>query len=160
MGMEEAVSWLQTPLGWMRLSASEHGIRSIEWAATKTEEANENPHVVAAASQLAQYFDGQLKQFDLTLDAQGTDFQKTVWQALLDIPFGHTQSYLDIAKALGDPNATRAVGAANGRNPISVVVPCHRVVGSNGKLTGYAGGMRRKAYLLQLEQMGVQISMF
>jgi methylated-DNA-[protein]-cysteine S-methyltransferase len=102
--------------------------------------------------QLDKYFAGKLRAFDLPLAPQGTEFQKRVWQALLTIPYGATRSYGQQAAAIGQPNASRAVGLANGRNPISIIVPCHRVIGSNGSLTGYGGGMDRKKFLLDLEQ--------
>ena len=100
---------------------------------------------------LADYFKGKLKKFTVPLDFQGTDFQKRVWKALLTIPFGETRSYGEIARQLGKPTASRAVGAANGRNPISIMAPCHRVVGSTGQLTGFAGGLKAKNRLLTLE---------
>lgn len=102
--------------------------------------------------QLGQYFAGTRTTFDLPLAPVGTDFQERVWAALRDIPYGETRSYGELATAIGRPGAARAVGLANGRNPISIVVPCHRVVGASGRLTGYAGGMERKSYLLSLEQ--------
>ena|ERR1700712_4226879 len=104
-----------------------------------------------AERQLAEYFAGTRNRFDLALDFHGTDFQKKVWQALLTIPFGQTRSYLEIAVQIGNPAAVRAVGAANGKNPISIVTPCHRVIGSSGALTGFAGGLAAKALLLNLE---------
>lgn len=115
---------------------------------------NEEPgHAVlrAAQAQLGEYFAGTRTQFDLPLDFRGTDFQKRVWAALLDIPFGQTRSYVDIARLIGSPSACRAVGAANGRNPISIIAPCHRVIGTNGTLTGFAGGLEAKQFLLELE---------
>jgi len=102
--------------------------------------------------QLASYFDGQLKRFTLTVEPAGTPFQQQVWDALLDIPYGDTISYGELARRIGNPNACRAVGAANGRNPISIIIPCHRVIGSNGKLTGYGGGMANKVWLLEHER--------
>lgn len=102
------------------------------------------------------YFAGRLQRFTLPLAASGTAFQQTVWQALCDIPYGETRSYGDIARAIGKPNAMRAVGAANGRNPLSIIVPCHRVIGQNGSLTGYAGGLEIKKALLQLENIKVK----
>lgn len=104
-----------------------------------------------AAGQIDAYFAGNLRTFDLPLRAQGTEFQQRVWRLLMSIPFGETASYLDLAKALGQPTATRAVGLANGQNSISLIVPCHRVVGTGGKLTGYAGGLDRKRRLLAFE---------
>ena len=103
------------------------------------------------AAQLDEYFDGRRRSFDLELDLAGTPFQRAVWAALCGIPYGETRTYGDVAAALGRPSAARAVGAANGRNPVSIVVPCHRLVGSTGALTGYAGGLARKRALLDLE---------
>lgn len=111
-----------------------------------------NAHITECEKQLRQYFDKQRDTFSLSLDVQGTDFQKAVWQALMAVPFANTQSYSDIAIALNNPKAVRAVGAANGKNPISIIVPCHRIIGANGKLTGYAGGVERKLWLLEHER--------
>ena len=105
----------------------------------------------AVREQLAAYFDGELTVFDLPLDLRGTEFQRRVWSELRTIPYGQTRTYGELAASLGTPSASRAVGLANGRNPISIVVPCHRVVGTNGSLTGYAGGVERKRALLDLE---------
>lgn len=105
-------------------------------------------------AQFEAYFAGRLQRFDLPLAARGTPFQQAVWRALCDIPYGETASYLDIANAIGNPKAVRAVGAANGRNPLSIIVPCHRVIGRNGSLTGYGGGLPIKRWLLVLEQGG------
>lgn len=113
--------------------------------------AREDDQFDAVRHQLSAYFAGTLQTFDLSLTFHGTDFQKQVWTLLLDIPFGATQSYGDLAKALGTPNASRAVGAANGANPIPIIVPCHRVIGSTGKLTGFGGGIETKQFLLELE---------
>ncbi len=110
--------------------------------------------LTAARRQLDQYFAGKLRAFDLPLAPKGTEFQQRVWQALLAIPYGVTRSYGQQAAAIGSPQASRAVGLANGRNPISIVIPCHRVIGANGSLTGYGGGMARKQLLLELEQGG------
>lgn len=110
-----------------------------------------NKHIIECAKQLAQYFNKQRESFSLSLDTQGTAFQQSVWQALMMVPFGQTQSYSDIANALNNPKAVRAVGAANGKNPISIIVPCHRIIGASGKLTGYAGGLERKEWLLKHE---------
>lgn len=110
-----------------------------------------NPITSETCRQLKAYFDGQLQEFDLPLTPKGTVFQNQVWLALQQVKYGETASYLDIAKAIGNPKAVRAVGMANGRNPIAIVVPCHRIIGSNKTLTGYAGGLPRKQYLLNLE---------
>lgn len=107
----------------------------------------------AAREQLVAYFNGSLTQFDLPLQIQGTDFQQRVWQALKTIPYGTTVSYGELAQQMGQPKASRAVGLANGRNPLAIVVPCHRVIGANGKLTGYGGGLERKQWLLNHERL-------
>ena len=112
----------------------------------------DHPVLLETERQLGEYFAGERRTFDVPLSFAGTDFQKRVWAALLAIPFGETRSYGEIAQQLGAPGASRAVGAANGRNPISIIAPCHRVVGSNGKLTGFAGGLDAKAFLLALER--------
>ncbi len=117
-----------------------------------------HPVLSKAWSQLEEYFKGTRKVFDIPLMMVGTDFQKKVWGELLKIPYGQTRSYLDVANAMGDARAVRAVGAANGKNPISIIVPCHRVVGSNGNLTGFAGGISAKSMLLRLE--GQQADLF
>ncbi|MGD0497860.1 MAG: methylated-DNA--[protein]-cysteine S-methyltransferase [Bryobacteraceae bacterium] len=138
----------------VRLEAAPAGLRAIRFgAAGRTEGERNDRHalLVEAARQLRAYFDGHLRQFDLPLDPAGTDFQKRVWNALLGIPYGETRSYAEIAEAIGSPQAVRAVGAANGANPIPIVVPCHRVIGSGGKLTGYGGGLALKKRLLELE---------
>jgi len=114
--------------------------------------ADDDPVLGAAASQLTAYFAGDLTSFDLPLNLEGTGFQRTVWAGLQGIPYGETISYGELARRIGQPSASRAVGLANGRNPVSIVVPCHRVVGSDGSLTGYGGGLPRKQYLLALEQ--------
>jgi methylated-DNA-[protein]-cysteine S-methyltransferase len=114
--------------------------------------AEPDPVLAVAASQLRAYFDGQLTDFDLPLALDGSDFQRTVWAALQTIGYGETLSYRQLADRIGQPAASRAVGLANGRNPVSIVVPCHRVIGANGALTGYGGGLDRKRYLLALEQ--------
>ena len=105
--------------------------------------------------QLEAYFGGRLTQFNLPIKQQGTDFQRKVWKELMNIPFGETISYGELARRVGNPNASRAVGLANGQNPISIIVPCHRVIGANGKLVGYGGGLGRKEILLQLERSAV-----
>lgn len=113
-----------------------------------------------AVEQLAAYFAGELQQFDLRLEFQGTPFQQKVWEALRTIPYGETRSYGDIALQIGNPTAFRAVGLANGHNPIAVIVPCHRVIGANGSLTGFGGGLDRKRMLLALEQNVASLTLF
>lgn len=141
---------MPTAVGWLQVSASEQAIVRIEFV-EQTQPDNDSPLTRAAVSQLRQYFAGQRQQFDLPLTAIGTAFQQQVWQQLCRIPYGHTCSYKEIATAIDRHKAVRAVGAANGKNPLAIVVPCHRVIGTNGTLTGYAGGLTRKAWLLQLE---------
>ncbi|MCI4589187.1 methylated-DNA--[protein]-cysteine S-methyltransferase [Sphingobium sp. BYY-5] len=150
----------QSPVGALPLVASDMGLVAILWPDDnpsrvrlgRMEERPDHPVLVEAQAQLTAYFAGLRSRFDLPLDPRGTDFQRSVWTALLDIPFGETCSYADIARAIGRPSAVRAVGAANGRNPLSIVAPCHRVVGSNGALTGFAGGLEVKRWLLAHEQ--------
>jgi methylated-DNA-[protein]-cysteine S-methyltransferase len=125
---------------------------------TAISEAADHPVLVETARQLEEYFAGTRKIFTVKLDFAGTDFQRKVWHALLTIPFGETRSYGQIAKQIGQPNAVRAVGAANGQNPIPIIAPCHRVIGSTGKLTGFGGGLPLKAHLLALE--GAQTASF
>jgi methylated-DNA-[protein]-cysteine S-methyltransferase len=117
----------------------------------------QHPVLVETERQLREYFAGKRKEFSVGLDMRGTRFQKDVWEALLAIPFGETKSYGELARQLGNPRATRAVGAANGRNPVSIIVPCHRVIGASGKLTGFAGGLETKAKLLRLEETPLQL---
>ena len=145
------VDYLDSPLGLVEIEASDQGITRVDFVDTITHEINVNTHTSAAKQQLSDYFAGDLETFDLSLTPKGTDFQQSVWQQLLKIPYGQSKSYQDIADALDNPKAVRAVGAANGRNPIGIIVPCHRVIGSNRTLTGYAGGLERKAWLLEHE---------
>jgi methylated-DNA-[protein]-cysteine S-methyltransferase len=158
--MSLAYKMMESPVGQLKLVASDKGLVAILWEndsprRVRLSEAvldEQHPVLVETERQLSEYFAGRRRAFSLALDARGTDFQKGVWEALLAIPFGETRSYGQLAKQLGNPRATRAVGAANGRNPISIVVPCHRVIGSSGKLTGFAGGLDAKARLLDLER--------
>jgi methylated-DNA-[protein]-cysteine S-methyltransferase len=151
---------MDSPVGKLKLVASEKGLVAILWENEKPNrvplselgEDDEQKVLVEAERQLLEYFAGKRRNFELPLDMRGTSFQKNVWEALLGIPFGETRSYGELAEQLGNPSASRAVGAANGRNPISIVVPCHRVIGASGKLTGFAGGLETKARLLSLER--------
>ena len=136
------------------LVASAAGVRGIEFDRRPVPEGQRNdgnPMLMEAARQLRAYFAGQLREFQLPLDIEGTGFQKRVWGQVAAIPYGETRSYLQIAQALGSPGAVRAVGAANGANPVPIVVPCHRVIGGKGKLVGYGGGLAMKRRLLELE---------
>jgi methylated-DNA-[protein]-cysteine S-methyltransferase len=146
---------VETPVGPIVLVASAAGLRAVLWAAGTeiTPDVDDEPDVVAdAASQLEDYFAGRRRAFDLPLDLNGTPFQVQAWRALAEIPYGKTVSYGDQARRLGRPHASRAVGAANGRNPLSIVLPCHRVVGTDGSLTGYGGGLETKRWLLEHER--------
>ena len=150
---------MASPVGELTLLASDHGLAAVLWPNEMarirlgpiTEDAT-HPVLTETERQLRAYFAGELKQFTVPLDFVGTPFQKKVWQALVAIPYGETRSYSEIARAIGHPAAVRAVGAANGRNPISIIAPCHRVIGANGKLTGFAGGLDAKAFLLAMEK--------
>ena len=113
-----------------------------------------------AIHQFREYFEGKRRKFDLTLNPEGTSFQKKVWELLQEIPYGKTISYLELSKRLGNPKAIRAAAAANGKNPLWIIVPCHRVIGSNGDLTGYAGGLHRKKWLLEHESPAKQMALF
>ena len=157
--MTLAFTTMLSPVGPLKLVASNAGLVAILWPDDKpgrvrlgaiAEDPN-HPLLVETERQLSAYFAGTLARFDVPLDFRGTDFQRSVWEALLTIPFGETRSYAAIARHIGRPAAVRAVGAANGRNPISIIAPCHRVIGSNGALTGFAGGLDAKDYLLRLE---------
>ena len=151
---------MKSPVGELKLIASDKGLVAVLWENEKPnrvplselQEYNRHPILLETEQQLDEYFTGKRTTFSIALDMRGTRFQNDVWNALLAIPFGETRSYGQLAKQLGKPQASRAVGAANGRNPVSIIVPCHRVIGSSGKLTGFAGGLNTKAYLLSLEK--------
>lgn len=158
--MQLSYLFLDSPVGRLQLVAHETALVAVIWE-------NENPNRVRLAEliedpqhpillktvqQLNEYFQGKRQKFDLPLDFEGTEFQQKVWQALLTIPFGETRSYKQIAEQVGNVKAVRAVGAANGKNPISIIAPCHRVVGANGKLVGFAGGLENKDILLKIEK--------
>ena len=140
---------MPSPIGHLTIDEQDDAIVAIRWADAPA--GNGSPLLAEAARQLAAYFAGQLTDFDLPLAPQGTEFQRTVWRNLQDIPYGETISYGELAKRIHNPNASRAVGLANGRNPISILVPCHRVIGADGSLTGYGGGLARKQWLLAHE---------
>lgn len=156
---------LESPVGTLKLVASGVGLVAVLWQGdqparvpldTQAEE-NLDPILLQTERQLEEYFARKRTAFSVPLDARGTEFQKQVWRALQTIPFGETRSYGEIARQVGNPAAGRAVGAANGRNPISIVVPCHRVIGTSGKLTGFAGGLEAKNFLLDLESASQQL---
>jgi methylated-DNA-[protein]-cysteine S-methyltransferase len=155
---------IDSPVGALRVVASDAGIRAVLWPGddparvrlVETIEDPGHPVIAAAVVQLAEYFAGDRIEFDVPLDAVGTDFQRLAWAALRTIAYGTTVSYGEQAERMGDRRKARAVGAANGRNPISIIVPCHRVIGANGTLTGFAGGTDTKAWLLEHEQRHVR----
>lgn len=148
-----------SPVGALKLVATDEGLAAILWENDDPKRVRLGELVVRpghtllgqAERELREYFDGARTAFSVPLDPVGTDFQKKVWSALLTIPYGETRSYGELARQIGNPKASRAVGAANGRNPLSIVTPCHRAVGSDGALTGFAGGLEAKRYLLSLE---------
>lgn len=150
--------YLESPLGLVEFKASDKGITQVIFCGSQRGNINSNSITDCCKQQLAEYFAGQRTSFNIALDPQGTDFQKLVWQKLLTIASGETKTYLDIAKMVDRPKGSQAVGGANGRNPISIIVPCHRVVGTNGSLTGYAGGIERKLWLLAHEGASVKLS--
>ncbi|WP_286761779.1 methylated-DNA--[protein]-cysteine S-methyltransferase [Salegentibacter sp. UBA1130] len=153
--------FLKTPLGTAKIRGDEAGISAIQILDEEIPSSKEIPDFLqSAAEQLNKYFKGNLEEFNLRLNPKGTDFQQKVWKALSEIPFGKTCSYLELSRKLGDEKAIRAVASANGKNPLWVVIPCHRVIGSNGSLTGYAGGLHRKQWLLNHKNNTSQISMF
>jgi methylated-DNA-[protein]-cysteine S-methyltransferase len=158
--MDCTYTYADTPVGRLTVVASGDRLVAILWPDDKPERVrlgvmardDRHPVLVLACRQLAEYFAGTRQRFDLPLEFSGTEFQKSVWNALLEIPFGETRSYAAIAARIGNVKAVRAVGAANGRNPLSIVAPCHRVIGATGGLTGFAGGLQVKQQLLSLER--------
>lgn len=172
--MEFNKTYFQSPIGITEIVGDENGIQSIRILEEKDlsnmekvwiEDAFSNPNHIPSyfnkcIVQLNEYFEGERTQFDLKLNPKGTSFQKKVWRELLKIPYGKTRTYLDQAKRIGDANAIRAVASANGKNPLWIVVPCHRIIGSDGSLTGYAGGLWRKQWLLNHESPNKQQSLF
>lgn len=157
--MSYVYKMVPSPVGLIKLVASDKGLAAILWEnddpkrvrLSPLSEGKNHPVLLETEKQLNDYFAKKLEEFTVKLDFVGTDFQKKVWTALLTIPFSETRSYGQIADQIGNPKAVRAVGAANGKNPIAIIAPCHRVIGSNGKLTGFAGGLETKAFLLNLE---------
>ena len=157
--MSHVFKCMDSPVGRLKLVGSDKGLTAILWPNDNPKrvplgaltEDTKNPYLIQAEAELAEYFASQRRSFTVPLDFRGTDFQQSVWRALLTIPFGETRSYGQIAAQLGKPSASRAVGGANGKNPISIIAPCHRVIGASGTLTGFAGGLKTKAHLLALE---------
>jgi len=153
-------SIIKTPIGYAKLSGDENGITSFTLVKEEKEETKIPKVLEEAQSQLKDYFEGHRKEFQLQFNPRGTDFQKKVWEELLNIPFGKTISYLELSKRLQNPKAIRAIAAANGKNPLWIFIPCHRVIGSNGDLVGYAGGLSIKKWLLEHESPSKQGKLF
>lgn len=153
MESEIHTTYYSSPLGPIEITGNDEGILGVYFVDAKKKSSKEiHPCLKECVYQLDEYFKGIRTEFGLKLNPKGTAFQQKVWAQLLTVPFGKTASYLDISKLLGDANATRAVGNANGSNPISVIIPCHRVIGANGKLVGYGGGIKKKEWLLEHER--------
>jgi methylated-DNA-[protein]-cysteine S-methyltransferase len=148
--------YYQSPIGLIEIAGTSRAVVALDFVERYRDHYASSGIMQGAVQQIEEYFNGTRLEFDLAIDPQGTDFQKAVWRQLLRIPFGQTASYGDIARAIGNPKAVRAVGGANGRNPISLVVPCHRIIGSDGSLTGYAGGLWRKEWLLKHEGVALE----
>jgi methylated-DNA-[protein]-cysteine S-methyltransferase len=143
--------FLQSPIGNMRISGTEFGIHGVEFTDAFEETSSSLAILLNCRKELNEYFQGRRTQFSVKLDLHGSVFQKKIWHELMSIPFGKTISYFELALKYGDAKAVRTVGLANAKNPVAIIVPCHRVIGANGALTGYAGGLHRKKWLLELE---------
>lgn len=163
---EPSIAYLPSPVGVLQIVGTEQGITSVEFVEDDIQSVRRATSDGLAApvddciAQLGEYFAGDRREFSLQLDPRGTEFQRRVWDQLLRVPYGRTNSYMDLAYALGDPKTIRAVGRANGSNPIAIIIPCHRIVGSNGDLVGYAGGLHRKRWLLEFESPSGQEELF
>ncbi len=154
-------TYYKTPIGTAKIVGDKNGIQSVSVLDDDIETSIEIPiYLQDCVTQLDEYFTGNRKKFDLKLNPQGTTFQQSVWKELLNIPFGKSRTYLEQTKQLGNPKAIRAVASANGKNPIWIIIPCHRVIGSDGSLTGYAGGVWRKKWLLEHESGSKQQTLF
>lgn len=153
-------AYLETEIGMLEIKGDASGVASIHFRDSGQPSKEIPESLKPVAVQLKQYLDGSRESFDLKLNPSGTDFQKKVWELLQTIPFGKTLSYQEMANRLGDPLVIRAAASANGKNPISIIIPCHRVIGSDGSLTGYAGGLHRKKWLLEHESPVKQGSLF
>lgn len=164
VSMSLAYAFIPSPVGRLKVVATDRGLAAILWENEDPHRVRlgtmlENPHhpiVIQVQAELGEYFAGTRTAFTVPLDMTGTAFQRRVWSALLAIPFGETRTYGELARQLGSPNASRAVGAANGKNPISIITPCHRMIGSDGSLTGFAGGLATKQFLLRHERTHAQ----
>ena len=154
-------AFLETPIGTVKITGDENGIQTISIIDEKVDELKKTPECLQdCVSQLTEYFEGKRASFNLTINPKGTAFQIKVWKSLLQIPYGKTTSYLEQSSLLGDKKAIRAVASANGKNPILIVIPCHRVLGSDGSLTGFSAGLWRKKWLLAHENPVKQESLF
>lgn len=152
MEHELYTKYINSPIGWLKLQTSENALVAISFAEKGGKSSEQIPTILnKTIVQLQEYFEGNRKVFDVNLTPQGTEFQQNTWNFVSEVEFGNTATYLDIAIKTGSRKNTRAVGLANGKNPIPIIIPCHRIVGSNGKLTGYAGGLDKKRWLLQHE---------
>lgn len=165
--MKITIKKIETPMSTMTMGSTGKGICMLEFTQDRVDQhfkgdfslvEGNDKHLKQLESEVREYFEGNRTEFDVNLDLIGTDFQKKVWKELLNIPYGKTSSYLEQAKAIGDPKAIRAMASANGKNKVSIVVPCHRVIGSDGSLIGYGGGIKNKRFLLELESK--QLSLF
>lgn len=155
------IVYLQTDIGSLELKGNEEGLASVHFLNSEKKTSSIIPKTLQKpVEQLKEYFSGERTEFDLKLNPKGTDFQKRVWQQLQEIPFSKTVSYQTIANRLGDPKVIRAAASANGKNPLSIIIPCHRVIGKDGSLTGYASGLHRKKWLLEHESPSKQQSLF
>lgn len=150
--MNIATRYFKSPLGWLELTAENDLITRVDFVSVSDIDSGESAVLDLCQQQLEAYFAGTLTEFTVPLSVEGTDFQIRVWSVLQTIPFGTTWSYGDLAKCIGNPKASRGVGGANNHNPIAIIIPCHRVIGANGQLTGYAGGLDRKQALLEHEK--------
>ena len=153
-------AYYESPAGLIEILANDKGVTSVLFVKARAGRTKNNEHTTVCLQQLHEYFNKQRKEFSVPIDLQGTDFQKRVWNELLKIPFGKTISYMQMAINLGDKKCIRAAGTANGKNPVSIIVPCHRVIGSDEDLVGYAGGMDKKRYLLEHEGVLIQKELF
>jgi methylated-DNA-[protein]-cysteine S-methyltransferase len=160
MGEELSKGYYGSPVGVLEITTNEEGVVSLYFVDKMQKPSGKVEIVKECIAQLEEYFAGKRRIFTLPLSMQGSDFQKKVWKELTHIPFGKTVSYLYVAMELGDKNSTRAVGSANGQNPVSIIVPCHRVIGTSGKLVGYGGGLDKKRWLLEFERSLVMPDLF
>jgi methylated-DNA-[protein]-cysteine S-methyltransferase len=151
-GIFTSTAYLHSPVGLVRIRGNENAVTQIFFVEEKSEAENPNDILIDCKTQLENYFSGTLRNFTVKVQPNGTSFQQQVWSALQQIPFGKTVSYGDVSKTIGNEKSIRAVGTANGQNPIAVIIPCHRVIGADGSLTGYSGGLWRKQWLLEHEQ--------